>query len=152
MQLWKDAGHLIRLALLLVLAIVAFLGLRQLVIPANFGQYGHFRPASLEEVRSLPIRHAGRAACEQCHTDVVETKQAGKHVIVACEACHGPLAKHAEDPTIKPVLPNTAVLCARCHEFNSARPKGFPQVKTQEHAGGEPCKTCHQPHKPKFGA
>ena len=40
-----------------------------------------------------------------------------------------PLLRHAEDPTsVKPVLPDTTVLCARCHTASAAKPKGFPQV------------------------
>jgi len=45
-------------------------------------------------------------------------------------------------------LPDTLVLCARCHEANLAKPKAFPQVVTKDHMGDVPCKTCHQPHNP----
>jgi hypothetical protein len=27
----------------------------------------------------------------------------------------------------------------------------MPQVVSKEHAGDEPCKSCHQPHAPKVG-
>ena len=87
--------------------------------------------------------------CETCHSDVLEVKKAGKHAGVNCEACHGPLAKHAEDPgSVVPQLPDTAVLCARCHEENIAKPKTFPQVVSAQHSGGVVCKSCHQPHSP----
>jgi len=151
MRIWKDAGHLIRLALLLGMLVVAFLVIRRAVIPEGFGRYGHFRPAALEDVRAHPIHFAGRAACEACHSDVMELKQKGKHAGLSCEACHGPLAKHAEDPEVKPVLPKVVALCSRCHEAHSARPKWFPRVNTKEHSGGESCEACHKPHKPKFG-
>jgi hypothetical protein len=79
-------------------------------------------------------------------------KKAGKHARVNCEACHGPQAKHAEDPgSTKPVLPDTGVLCARCHEANRAKPTWFPSVVTSEHAQGIPCNTCHTPHSPHIG-
>ena len=42
----------------------------------------------------------------------------------------------------------SAVLCVRCHEANSAKPKTFPQVASAEHSSGMPCDTCHQPHSP----
>jgi transcription elongation factor Elf1 len=72
-------------------------------------------------------------------------------MVVPCEACHGPQAKHADDPaSIKPQKLDTAVICARCHEANSAKPKTFPQVVTADHAQGIACDTCHQPHRPKI--
>jgi len=74
---------------------------------------------------------------------------AGRHATVACEACHGPLAKHADDPGANvPKLPQVGDLCRRCHEKDAAKPQGFPQVVTAEHSGGVPCDSCHQPHNP----
>ena len=64
-----------------------------------------------------------------------------------------PLLRHAEDPTsVKPVLPDTSVLCASCHAASAAKPKGFPQVDPAEHSGGLPCQTCHNPHSPGMDA
>ena len=64
-----------------------------------------------------------------------------------------PLLRHAEDPTsVKPVLPDTTVLCARCHTASIAKPKGFPQVVPADHSNGMPCDTCHQPHSPGMDA
>ncbi|MBI1895168.1 MAG: hypothetical protein HYS04_01335 [Acidobacteria bacterium] len=148
----KNARHLSSLVILLGVGAVAFIALRSLVIPADFGKYGHYRAGALDDIRARPISFAGRSACEVCHSDVVETKTAGKHAAVSCEACHGPQARHAEDPgEVKPPRPDAAVLCVRCHEANSAKPKWFPQVVSREHSGGESCKTCHEPHRPKVG-
>jgi uncharacterized CHY-type Zn-finger protein len=95
------------------------------------------------------VNFAGHRACEDCHADVVEKKSTGKHAHVNCEACHGPLAKHVDDPTsVQPVKLDTAVLCVRCHEANAAKPRNFPQVASAEHSSGLPCDTCHQPHSP----
>ena len=64
-----------------------------------------------------------------------------------------PLLRHAEDPaSVKPVLPDTTVLCARCHTASAAKPKGFPQVVPADHSNGMPCDTCHQPHNPGMDA
>ena len=64
-----------------------------------------------------------------------------------------PILRHADDPmTVKPVLPDTAILCARCHTASAAKPKGFPQVVPAEHSQGLPCETCHQPHSPGMDA
>ena len=86
------------------------------------------------------------------NSDIVATKTAGKHTGVNCEACHGPLAKHADDPSITPAKLDTAVLCVKCHEASAAKPKGFPQVKGDDHSGGLACDTCHKPHDPAIAA
>jgi uncharacterized CHY-type Zn-finger protein len=149
----KEAGHLFRFAGLFVLAFLAFLVIRAYVVPKSFGQYGHYRGAALGEIAAHPIKFAGHDSCETCHTDVLDKKKTGKHAHVNCEACHGPLAKHADDPaSVQPVKPDTAVICARCHTASAAKPKGFPQVDPAEHSSGVPCETCHQPHNPAIDA
>jgi len=150
-HLFKDIEHLIRLAGVIAIALVAFVILRAAVVPRSFGEYGHYRGAAIGELSSRPIAFAGHEACEACHSDVVDQKKLGKHVVVACEACHGAQAKHVEDPgSVQPVKLDTAVVCARCHEANAAKPKNFPQVVTADHSGGIACDTCHQPHRPKI--
>ena len=149
MNLFKDAEHLFRLAAAFAIVLVVFLLVRAHFVPKSFGQYGHYRGDALAELSSKPLSFAGHQACEECHGDVLELKKAGKHAGVNCEACHGPLATHAADPaSVVPQLPDTAVLCARCHEENIAKPKSFPQVVSKEHSGGMVCKNCHVPHSP----
>src|ERR1017187_1669841 len=149
--LFKDIEHLVRLAAVMAIAVVAFVVLRAAVVPRTFGQYGHYRGAAIAEAASHPLAFAGHDTCETCHTDVVDQKKQGKHVVVPCEACHGAQARHADDPaSVKPAKLDTAVVCARCHEANSAKPKAFPQVATADHSGGLACDTCHQPHRPKI--
>jgi hypothetical protein len=156
MKVFKDAGHLFRFAGLFVLAFLLFLVIRSYVVPRSFGQYGHYRGEAISDIAAKQIKFAGHEACESCHIDVADTKKAGKHAHVNCEACHGPLAKHADptsDPTsTKPLRPDTTVLCARCHTATAAKPKGFPQVDPEEHSSGVPCETCHQPHSPAIDA
>ena len=150
-HLFKDTEHLIRLVVVVILAVAAFVVLRAAVVPKSFGEYGHYRGDAIGETAARPIAHAGHEVCEGCHTDVADQKKLGKHVVVACESCHGPQARHADDPaSIKPAKLDTAVICTRCHEANSAKPKGFPQVVSAEHSGGLACDTCHQPHRPKI--
>ncbi len=147
MSTFKDAGHLFRFAGLFVIGTLTFLGIRGLFVPKSFGEYGHYRGNAIAEVAARPIHYAGHQACETCHTDVVDKKKDGKHAHVNCEACHGPLAKHADDPSVEPTKLDTAVLCLRCHAASAAKPTGFPQV-AEDHSGGLPCETCHQPHSP----
>ena len=148
--MFKDIEHLVRLVGVILVVFVAFLLLRSAVVDRSFGRYGHYRGAAIAEIAAKPIVHAGHQTCETCHSDIADKKKTGKHVGVACEACHGALAAHADDPSIKPVLPDTAVICSRCHEENSAKPKWFPQVVAADHAAGLACNTCHQPHTPKI--
>jgi len=111
--------------------ILVFLLARSIFVPRTFGQYGHYRGAALAEIAAKPVMFAGHGACE---------------------ACHGPLAKHADDPTaLQPPKMDVAVLCVRCHEANKAKPATFPQVVSAEHSGGVPCDTCHKPHSPRIG-
>ncbi len=153
MRLFRDAGHLFRLAGLFAFGTLFILTIRSFLVPRTFGEYGHYRGAAIAEVAAHPARFAGHQTCETCHTDVAQTKAAGKHAQVNCEACHGPQAKHADDPSsVDPGKPDTAVLCVRCHEASAARPKDFPQVNAGDHSGGVPCQTCHQPHSPAIGS
>jgi len=148
MNAFKDAGHLFRLAAVFIVGILVFLGMRVFLVPKSFGQYGHYRGDAMAEIAARPVNFAGHQVCEDCHADVLEKKKGGRHARVNCEACHGPLAKHADDPSLQPAKLDTAVLCVRCHEANAAKPKGFPQVASADHSTGLPCDTCHQPHSP----
>jgi Cytochrome c554 and c-prime len=153
MSKFRDSTHLIRVAAVFLLGVVTFVAIRAAVIPKSFGRYGPYRGDALIEVTSRPIAFAGHETCEACHPDVQELKAKGVHARVNCESCHGPQAKHAEDPgAVKPVLPDVATLCLRCHSQNAAKPASFPQVDAKEHSQAESCKTCHQPHSPGFDA
>jgi len=153
MKNFKDAEHLFRLAAVFVIGFVLFLVVRAFLVPRSFGQYGHYRGKAIPEIAALPVAYAGHQVCESCHTDVLDVKSKGVHKGVACESCHGPLAKHAEDPaSVQPAKLDAAKLCVRCHEANLAKPKSFPQVASEDHSGGAACDTCHQPHSPAIEA
>jgi len=142
-------GHLVRVAALFAGGVLVFAVLQAFLVPKGFGVYGHYRAGALEENRVRPVSFAGRAACVECHSDVPEAMKGGRHAAIHCEACHGPLAGHAGDPTEKKaVRPDSKVLCAGCHAANVARPAKFPQVEVAEHASGEACTTCHVAHNP----
>jgi hypothetical protein len=112
-------------------------------------------------------KKAGKHAhvnCEACHGALVERLPVPAQptpnlfermfaVVVPPAPPDPPLLRHADDPgSVKPVLPDTAVLCARCHTASAAKPKGFPQVVPAEHSNGLPCDTCHKPHNPGMDA
>jgi|SoimicmetaTmtHMC_FD_contig_31_4655074_length_620_multi_3_in_0_out_0_1 hypothetical protein len=147
----QDIVHLLRMAGVFLLGLVLFLVFRSAFIPKSFGRYGHYRGDAIGEITARPIAYAGHQTCESCHPDVADTKAKGVHAPINCEACHGPLARHADDPTtLTPQKPDVAHLCVRCHSENIAKPQGFPQVDAKEHSGEQLCNTCHQPHSPGF--
>ena len=148
-RFFRDWAHLIRPALVLIAALGVFMVVRAAVIPKDFGKFGHYRPGALDTIRAKPISYAGQDTCVLCHEEQAKVRASGRHAHVACEACHGPQAKHANDPgALKPTLPDVANLCRRCHEKDAAKPPSFPQVVTAEHSGGALCTTCHVPHNP----
>jgi hypothetical protein len=148
-RFFRNSGHLIRPGLVLLAAVGVFLILRAAVVPKDFGKYGHYRAGALGMISALPISYAGRSQCVDCHDAEAKVHGGGKHAGVGCETCHGPLAKHADDPAANvPKLPAVAGLCWRCHEKDAAKPKGFPQVDTVAHSQGVLCDSCHQPHNP----
>lgn len=142
-------GHIVRLGLLFAAGLAAFLVARTLAVPKNFGQYGHFRPQALKDDASFPMSYAGRKACEDCHSDITDQRKGSKHERVGCEGCHGPLAKHAQDPSsLAPKKPDGRTTCLVCHLANATKPAGFPQVNPKDHGDGGLCTTCHKPHHP----
>jgi Cytochrome c554 and c-prime len=145
----KDREHLARMAGLFLVGLVLFLVVQVLLVPKDFYKFGHFRAGALADNASRPVVFAGRQACESCHPDVVEARKGSRHGIIGCEACHGALAKHADDPaSLKPTRPEAQKLCVVCHLREVGRPQSFPQIDPQEHMGGEPCIACHKPHHP----
>jgi hypothetical protein len=145
----RDIEHFIRAAILFGIGLTVFLVARELLIPKDFGALGHYRPGALADNAARPVGYAGRAVCEECHQEIVDLRKGSKHEKVACEACHGALAAHAEDPaSVKPALPDARTLCLVCHDRLIGRPASFPQVDAQEHAGDEACNSCHRPHHP----
>ena len=148
-KLVKGKEHLLRMAALFLAGIVVFVIARALFVPKGFGVYGHYRAGALADNAARPIVYAGRATCVECHADESGVWKAGKHARVGCEACHGALAAHAEDPSkVKGVRPNPKTLCLTCHSQNVAKPAKFPQIDPKEHMEGNACSGCHDPHAP----
>jgi hypothetical protein len=146
---FRDWEHLARVAGLLLAGVVLFLVVQALFVPPGFGVYGHFRAGALDDNRARPLTYAGQASCEDCHTDVAAVRKVGKHHGVSCEACHGPLAGHAADAsTAQARRPDAGKLCVVCHSANVAKPRGFPTIVAEDHAGTESCLTCHLAHNP----
>lgn len=144
---FRDYEHVLRIVALFIVGAAAFLAWRAWMVPADFGLYGHYRALALEESRARPAVYAGQESCAECHDDVVASRRDGRHAGVSCEACHGPLRRHAlGEDTAPPPRPDARTLCATCHAARQGKPARFPQVDVQEHAGDASCVSCHQPH------
>ncbi len=137
------------MAALFVGGTLLFFGLSRLMVPPGYGEFGHYRAGALDDARQRPLVFADGNACGGCHDDIVTARQGSKHAQVRCQACHGALAAHAEDPSAQtPQLPDPVKLCVTCHTQLVGRPATFPQVDPADHSGGAPCRNCHNPHHP----
>ncbi len=138
-----------RLLVVIVLVVIAIVSIRGRFIPDTFGDKGHYRAAAVDSIMALEINYAGHEACFDCHDDIEAIKIESSHKTVNCETCHGPAQEHVEDPgEVNPILPRERKYCALCHDYNPARPTGFPQIDPERHNPGKQCVICHSPHAP----
>ena len=147
---FPHSRHLFRMACLFAGGGLLFVVARAAFVPKGFGELGHFRKGAIAENQARQPSFAGRDTCKGCHPAVLEAMEKAKsrHAGVGCEACHGPLAKHAENPVSKPARPDARRLCLTCHEANVAKPLGFKQIVAKEHNEGLTCTDCHNQHTP----
>jgi hypothetical protein len=138
--------QILRLVLLTLGIVGTYLVARAFLTPSSFGQYGWYRGAALEEIASRPPVFAGKKACDECHSDILQKLATDAHKTLSCETCHGVSREHADNPD---VLPSklTGSHCLRCHEANPSRPAWFRQIVVKNHYSGK-CVECHLPHQP----
>jgi hypothetical protein len=142
--------QLTRLSIAFAIFISLFLLLRHFLVPDTFGQYGHYRGASLIDNESVEIHYAGQQACFECHQDIEDLKLEDVHSTIHCETCHGPGQKHVVSGDIADIIkPSGREFCGSCHAKNAAKPKEtIFQVNLAEHNTGKNCVECHNPHQP----
>ena len=139
--------QIFRLVLLTLGIVVSYLTARYFLTPSSFGQYGWFRGEALEEIASRTPVYAGKKACDECHSDVLEKLAKAEHKTLSCEGCHGVSQDHAANPDITPIK-LTGNHCIRCHEANPSRPAWFKHITVKNHYTGQKCTECHVPHQP----
>jgi len=61
---FKDAEHLLRVALVFVAGAIIFVLVRAVLVPRSFGEYGHYRGSAMAEIAAQPVVFAGHQACE----------------------------------------------------------------------------------------
>jgi hypothetical protein len=144
-----DYEHVLRMAGLFALAIVVFLAWRSWMVPDDFGVYGHYRAGAIADAAIRTPGYAGQASCVECHDDVQQVRLTDKHATVSCEACHGPLGRHARSETdVAPIRPSPRAVCLTCHTDVTGMPAAFPRVIVNEHSDAGPCTECHKAHAP----
>jgi Cytochrome c554 and c-prime len=149
---FRDVEHVIRVAIVFLVAILAFAAWRAQAVPDDFGVYGHFRTGALADNRDQPLRYAGQATCVECHTEQAALRQTGRHAMIACESCHGPQGSHASgDTDVKPPRPDPRGTCLPCHVAGNGKAATFPQVVVRDHAPEGACTDCHKSHAPGVG-
>jgi DmsE family decaheme c-type cytochrome len=101
--------------------------------------------------------YAGSEVCAGCHEDKALTGTPhgrpafGKATSLGCEACHGPAALHAEDPSVEANRPAVATKLAAsaastaCLDCHSGGNQAFWKGSTHE-ARQVSCVTCHSVH------
>jgi hypothetical protein len=146
---FTDYEHVLRMAALFAVAIVCFLAWRSWMVPKDFGQYGHFRTGAIADAAKRTPAFGGQASCIECHDEVQKVRLTGRHAAIGCEACHGPLGRHARGETdVAPVRPSTRAVCLTCHTAKEGLPKAFPRIVVKDHSEAGPCTECHKPHAP----
>lgn len=152
-----DYRHAYPVFIIAGLVVGAALVIRPWLVPETFGEFGFYRTAALDEEKSRLPRHAGRAACAECHEDIAAIHAKDAHASVECESCHGPGWKHIANPDVALPRPNAKENCLTCHRLLDARFGSFPQVDWQKHfrfvGVGDPaivCTRCHSPHEPLY--
>lgn len=140
-----------RAGLVLTVVVVAFLVVRQLAVPASFGEFGYYRGDNVREQVALAANFSrGAEVCQSCHADQYQQWKQAQHAGVNCESCHGPASAHVADfQKVKPERPRGREFCASCHDRLAARPEAIRQVDVTRHNTGVECIACHNPHQPR---
>lgn len=140
------APQVSRLLVVFICLALVFLGLRAATVPSSFGKKGFYRADALKTLAALPIHHAGRPKCLECHEKDVKTSlhvNAG----IGCESCHGPSEAHVLDPHgVKPPRPHERSFCGSCHAQTVGRKGKITMQNMKDHNPGTDCTDCHQFH------
>lgn len=158
--------HLYRLGILLIAALVVFLGIVAVATPPswNYDVSQWYRLDALKEMALKPLAYGGitditvskrNDACKACHQEELKTLRKLKHKTLSCDSCHGALADHAREnkKVAAAKIDKSRWQCLNCHAQLISRPKSFPQFsdevrKHRELKEGTVCLKCHDAHDP----
>ncbi len=134
---------------LFVVFILLFIGLRSIIVPDSFGEYGHYRGDAIADIEAKDLKYAGKQTCIECHFEIDEMISTDVHQNLSCEICHGPGMKHADSMEPSDITKlDSRKDCGRCHAYNPARAEGvIAQIDLDEHyVEMGKCIECHNPH------
>ena len=143
--------HIVRLIALIAAVLVVAVLAPQLLTVKSFYRFGHYRANAVPEIAAKEPVYQTPRYCYGCHTERRAQWSAGSHKTVICEVCHGPAQGHPQNGKLQ-IPTDTVKLCTQCHEAMPARPHTQPQIQVAQHAGGQQCTVCHNPHSPKITA
>ncbi len=158
----EDVRHIVRASLILGALLLGFLSARSRFVPESFGEYGHYRFASIQEEMAIVPLYQDSESCGECHPQRLSQRQSGRHPSVECETCHGPGKDHmsqTDGSQSRMELNRSRELCLRCHRELEARRESFPQVNVADHFDmldldpeeeSVTCIDCHDPHSPEM--
>jgi Zn finger protein HypA/HybF involved in hydrogenase expression len=139
-------SHLYRLALVLLAALVVFLGIAAVAMPAswNFDMGYWHRADALEDMKQQPLIYGGivdisvserNQACRSCHKGTTKTLRKLKHKALSCESCHEARFDHVREgrKIADAGIDRSTWQCLNCHD---------------EYAPGTTCLKCHDAHDP----
>jgi cytochrome c553 len=141
--------HITRLLILIAAAVIVSLIAMKFLTVDSFYRFGHYRANSVIEIAAQEPVYQTPKYCQDCHNERHAQWSANSHKTVTCEVCHGAAKGHPEKGKL-PIPSDTAKLCTLCHEAMPERPRTQPQIQVAQHANGQKCNTCHNPHAPKI--
>lgn len=144
--------HVARLLSLMAAGLALALAAAWFFTPDSFYRFGHYRASSVTEAAALEPAYRTARYCLRCHDERHEEWSASNHKSVTCETCHGPGKGHPKNIEKLPIPADTRRLCSLCHEATAGRPATQPQIVIADHAAGQQCSKCHNPHSPKIAA
>lgn len=144
--------HLVRAGILLAIVVANLIVLRRVSTPNFLLEHDLLLSSTKVEENAAkwearPVRYLGPSDCSGCHLDKFIEWGRSKHYMNSCENCHGPAQAHLQYGA-KLTVETSPELCKGCHDKLSSRPGDFPQIDSEQHAGGWPCVNCHDPHRP----
>ncbi len=160
-------GHVGRVFTLLIVFVVAFAGVRALVLSPGLLGDDYSQEMNIEEWANHPMTYSNgneyEDSCGMCHDVVYSDLQNGDHGPddvkgkpgVSCETCHGPALAHIDatgkegKASTAPSVEGTRDFCAVCHKEigNEIGPRtAVPTQNMDKHGGTADCGMCHDPH------
>jgi len=153
--------HVTRIVLTVIGVVIAGSLVRPLILPNEFGEYGHYRPGAVTDEATRQVRNMTNESCLDCHRNIRKIHLKGVHESVSCEVCHGAYADHVKDDKVIAEMPvvrgdDIKALCLRCHNkvIRARPPESIKMIALPEHLEEKNvsthhiCNQCHHVHAP----